>query len=333
MVGLATTVATQSTHPYVRYDVAETRRTATDERLCETQISLSADNLSFSYREHVRGCTEPVVRSVEFSNWRSNVTAEEQAELVDALLSAKVFDLASEAKTDSHDDFSTLDLRIGERDERWTFWSPPTAPDRKAIHELILAFAKRMGVERPEEPDTSVTEFEGDLQPAPDVSLAELLVFPEKYHGKRVSVVGYYRDEFEGQSFSNDSSGYAESRLWRSELSCFAKAEDIDDREEGWLRIDGVFLRGPAGHMGAYPGEIVRITRVQPAPPYVPSPDDPTLWPSSSWAFVLAYGPMLLLPFVTIWLVRSLARAIEAQGNQPDRPTDGGTGSRQSDRR
>jgi hypothetical protein len=332
MVGLATTAATQSTHPYVGYYVCETRRTATDERECRTQVSLMAnDCLSFSYREDVRGCIDSVVRSVDYTNVQWNVPAEAQAELVQDLLAANVFDLASEERSGSDDDLSSLDVRIGDRDEQWMFWSPPTSPDRKAIHKIILAFAQRMDVDRPGEPDTTVIESEGDLQPVRDVLLAELLVFPEKYQGQRVSVVGYYRDEFEGQSFSIGPSGYdsdLERSLWRSELSSFAKAEDIDAREEGWLRIDGVFLRGPAGHMGAYPGEIVRITRVQPAPPPVPTPGGPTLWPSSGWAFVMAFGPMLLLPFVTIWLVRALSRAIDTQGNQPDGPKDGGTGSR-----
>jgi len=332
MAALATPASAQ-THPYVSYDFFETRRTSTDVREYTTQFGLLAnDSVSFRYVEDVRGCIDPLVRSVEFSNLRENVTTEDQADLVDSLLAAKVFDLVSDPEGDPHGEFdSTLAFRIGSRDERRTFWSRPISPERKAIHEIILAFAKRMGVDQPEKPESSVTESEGDLQPVRDVSLAEVLAFPEKYQGQRISVVGYYRNEFEGQSFSIGPSGYdsvLESSLWRSELSSFAKAADIDDREEGWLRIDGVFLRGPAGHMGAYRGEIVRLTRVQPAPPHVPSPDEPRRWPSFSWAFVLAYGPMLLLPFVTIWLVRALARAIGKQGNTPDQPTDGGTGSR-----
>jgi len=109
-------------------------------------------------------------------------------------------------------------------------------------------------------------------------------------------------------------------------------ASDIDDREAGWLRIDGVFLRGPAGHMGAYAGEIARITCVEPAPPHVPSPDEPRRWPSSSWVFVMVYGLLLLLAYVAIWLVRAATRMTKAQGSQPSPQIDGGSDWRQSDR-
>src|SRR5262245_51731981 len=163
MVMLAATAVAQ-THPYVSYDFSETRRTATDVREVMTHFDLLAnDSVSFRYVEYVQGYSDPVVRSVDFSNSRENVTTEEQTDLVEALLAANVFDLVSDTEGDFDSDFdSALAVRIGSRDERRSFWSPPTSPARKAIHEIILAFANRMGLDRPEDPEASVTLSEGD---------------------------------------------------------------------------------------------------------------------------------------------------------------------------
>lgn len=260
----------QPVHPYVGYDFFETRHAESDHRECITQIFLTADDyVGYRYREDVFGSTNPTVRSVTFSNeYRRKATAEEQSELVQALLAAKVFDLASEPKPTSTDYFSSLDVRINTREARTSFYSPPHSPSRKAIHEVMLKFAKRMKIDQPTDLAKATTVTEGDYQPARVVKLADVLAHPDEYHGKRISVVGFYHGEFEGSSLAIDQ---AASRrrddnhsVWRSGASTFADKSAINDRNDSWLRIEGIFLRGPAGHMGLWPGEIVRLTRIEP---------------------------------------------------------------------
>lgn len=257
-------------HPYVGYDFFETRHTESDHREYITQIFLTADDyVGYRYRENVFGSTNPTVRSVTFSNeYRRKATAEEWSELVQALLAAKVFDLASEPKPTTTEYFGNLDVRINTREARTSFYSPPHSSSRRAIHEVMLKFAKRMKIDQPTDPAKATTVTEGDHQPARTVKLADVLAHPDEYHGKRISVVGFYHGEFEGSSLAIDQ---AASRgldfnhsVWRSGASTFADKSAINDRNDSWLRIEGIFLRGPAGHMGLWPGEIVRLTRIEP---------------------------------------------------------------------
>jgi hypothetical protein len=191
--------------------------------------------------------------------------------LVRALLSANVFDLASEPKPASTDYFSNLDVRIDTREARAFFYSPPNSPRRKAVHDVMLQFAKRINIDRPKDLATATTVTEGDHQPARIVSLAEVLAHPDTYHGKRVSVTGFYHGEFEGSSFAVDeiaSRKWAYERsVWRGRVSTFADRSAIKDRNDSWLRVEGVFLRGPGGHLGLWPGVLDRITRIEPIPP------------------------------------------------------------------
>jgi hypothetical protein len=260
----------QPAHPYVGYDFFETRHTESDHRECITQIFITADDyVGYRYRENVFGSTNPTVRSVTFSNeYDRKATAEEQAELVRALLAAKVFEFASESKPTSTDYFGRLDVRINTREARIAFYSPPFSPGRKAIHEVMLKFAKRMKIDQPTDLANATTVTEGDLQPARVVKLADVLAHPDEYHGKRISVIGFYHGEFEGSSFASDEAAWRRmdftNSVWRSGVSTFANKSAINDRNDSWLRIEGVFLRGPTGHMGLWPGEIVRLTRIEP---------------------------------------------------------------------
>lgn len=273
LVMVAHTALAQLAHPYVSYDFFETRRSDSDHRECVTQIFLTGDDyIGYRYREDVLGSTTPTVRSVAFSNeYRRKATAAEQEELVQALLSASVFDLTTEPKPASTDYFSNLDVRLNKREARTFFYSPPNSPIRKAIHEVMLQFAKRMEIDRPKDPMNATTVTEGDHQPARAVTLTEVLAHPDKYHGKRVSVAGFYHGEFEGSNLAVDEAVSAVSRkrdykrsVWRGGVSTFAEQTAIKDRNDSWLQIEGVFLRGPGGHMGLWPGELVRVTRIEP---------------------------------------------------------------------
>lgn len=253
---------------YVGYDFFETRHTKSDDRECMTQVYL-ADYVGYRYREDVFGATTPAVRSIAFSNeYSRKATDAEQAELMQSLLVAKVFELASETKTASNDYFGNLDVRVGTRETRLYFYSPPESPRRRAVHDVILRFAHKMKIDQPTDPATATTITEGDLQPALAVKLADVLADPGNYQGKRISVVGFYHGEFEGSSLSIDQATsqkreYKHS-VWRSGASTFADHSLINDKNDSWMRVEGIFLRGPTGHLGLWPGEIIRLTRIEP---------------------------------------------------------------------
>ncbi len=236
--------------------------------MCSTQIFLTADGyVGYRYDEDILGSTAPTVRSIRFSNeHQRQATTEEQAELVQALLAANVFGLASEPGA-AADYFGGLDVRIKTQESRFFFRSPPRSPMRKAVHDIMLQFAKKMKIDQPAEATKATTITEGDRVPAQEVKLADVLAHPDEYHGKRVSVIGFYHGEFEGNSLSVDQTASRnrdyERSVWRSDPSSFADKSALHDRNNSWLRIDGVFLRGPGGHLGMWPGEIVRLTRIE----------------------------------------------------------------------
>jgi hypothetical protein len=236
------------------------------------------------------------VRFDEFKTPHSGrkATTKQRVSLVQALLKAKVFKLASDPQRDKSNYFSSLNIQINGRRSQVFFNTPPRSPARKALHRVMLYFAKGLGIDRRAANATTITE--GDQQTTRKVSLASVIAAPNTYHGKRISVVGYYRSEEESSSLSVDEaipraltlkfkewkaagskqSGYAaiaplyksflKSSVWRSGTSTFASKAHISHKNDAWVRVEGVFLRGPAGHMGSWPGEIVRVTRINQVP-------------------------------------------------------------------
>jgi hypothetical protein len=266
--------ADTAVHPYVSYDFFETRRNETEHEEISTHIFLTGDDyVGYRYRENVLGAMTQSAKSVAFENeYQRKATTEQQSAFLDELLNLKVFELKSEAYTAYTTTASaynaTLNIRIGAREISINFYSPPQSPSRKALHEAILSFAKRMGVDRPMDPQKATTITEGDSSPVRVVKLAEVLAHPDKYHGKRISVIGYYRAEFESSGvYIDEAASRSDSYkrgVWRSASSTFAAKGAISPQNNAWFRIEGIFLRGPAGHMGLWPGEITRLTRIEP---------------------------------------------------------------------
>ncbi len=102
-------------------------------------------------------------------------------------------------------------------------------------------------------PGIEITE--GDHIEPIETTIQELIANVDHYHGKRVRVSGRFIDGFENQTFK-DSEG---NRLWMGMVSTFA--EPNTRRIEGWATVEGVFIKGPSGHFGLWPGEIKRITK------------------------------------------------------------------------
>jgi hypothetical protein len=117
--------------------------------------------------------------------------------------------------------------------------------------------------------NTEVTVTEGDFETAKEVALQDVLKEPDKYHGKRIRTKGFYDFQLEIMGF-HDRKG---NNLWIGHRSSFFDRKNqkiltpnpveglILGRHRGYATVEGIFLKGPAGHGGFWPGEIVRITR------------------------------------------------------------------------
>jgi len=256
-------------HPYISYDLYEIQRTANEHREVSTSIFLSADDyVGFRYWERVSGSTAETVKTLKFSNeYQRKATEEEQSRLIQALLDGGVFDLIGEDKNESDGNYSYLNVRIPGREARVFFRSLPATGKRKIIHDILFQFAHEMSIDQPNDPAKATTISEGDTLPPRDTTIVDLLANPEKFHGKRVSVVGFYHGEFEASGLGVDERSDFKRILWRGEPSPFANRFAIFGKNNVWVRIDGVFLKGPAGHMDLAPGEIIRLTQVRPVLP------------------------------------------------------------------
>lgn len=113
---------------------------------------------------------------------------------------------------------------------------------------------------------------EGDLQPAREVTLREVLDDPDSFHGKRIAVSGHYRGEFESSRLATTREASEEreyeNSVWVTGPSTFAEQEDVavwsgfqlSDEPPHPVVVEGVFIKGPGGHFNLWPGEIRRLT-------------------------------------------------------------------------
>jgi hypothetical protein len=156
---------------------------------------------------------------------------------------------------------------------RIDFNNPLGDPTRDSLDRAVMSF---LGSVVPSSArQTVTTTIEGDFEPARTVTVAQILKNPARYNGKRVRITGYYHAEFEDSNLSDRRSNEITTSLWVDAQSTFAKKGDLDWPEDGRVTIDGCFMKGPGGHMGAWPGELQRVTRVisldPPSPPPAPA--------------------------------------------------------------
>jgi len=106
--------------------------------------------------------------------------------------------------------------------------------------------------------NTTKTILEGDDREPRDTSLEEILSNPVAYDGKRVRVTGNYHSEFEHSALSTE-----DKSVWLGEASTFARQEDVIFQNDSFMTVEGTFLAGPRGHLGMFPGEIARVTKIE----------------------------------------------------------------------
>lgn len=270
ILAVSGTVRAEEKSLYVDYEVRQHIQTAGDDRDITTTIYLAGAN-GFGYRrqEWIRGAIDPVVTSTAFSNEGLIMSEKDQEAFGQALLDAGVFSLTSTPPDNDHRDYSyRLYVRIHNREGDVHGYSAPTAGVAQAIDTVIRDFAHRMNADKPLE---AAKVSEGDRQPARAVTLAQVLAHPDDYDGKRVSLTGYFHWEFEGSTFCPDEKAVAEHRdddcVWLGQASTFAEPEDVQFVNDAWIKVEGVFFKGPGGHFGMWPGALRRLTVLQPASP------------------------------------------------------------------
>ncbi|TKR30546.1 hypothetical protein FCE95_10545 [Luteimonas gilva] len=96
-----------------------------------------------------------------------------------------------------------------------------------------------------------------------DISLIALLANPEKYEGKAVRVIGYYRSGFEQSALYLNKSDY-ENDVWGNGI-WIESGGDIPTTA-GYLLVSGIFTRSNRGHLGAYQGAICNLSEASPWP-------------------------------------------------------------------
>lgn len=108
--------------------------------------------------------------------------------------------------------------------------------------------------------------YEVNPNEALDVSLAALIASPERYHGRRVRVIGFVRIEFEGNAVyfhrEDYDHGMLMNGLWIDVPEAHRKAKDSVNMK--YCLIEGTFDAEEKGHMGANSGAITSITRLDP---------------------------------------------------------------------
>jgi len=98
------------------------------------------------------------------------------------------------------------------------------------------------------------------------VSLLELIANPERFHGRRVSVRGYVRIEFEGNAIylSKESFEARSMRdaLWLAPAASSPFAKPGATFGPGYANVVGRFDAFDRGHFGMYSGAIQDTTRI-----------------------------------------------------------------------
>jgi hypothetical protein len=133
---------------------------------------------------------------------------------------------------------------------------------------LLLSFTfcvvgqKKINVER----DTSEVSPLKVLDIVGPVSIINLIATPEKYHGKKIQIIGYLHLEFEGDAIYLNKEDYLHSimanGLWVNFSDKITKTKNLKDYNDNYVIILGTFNMDSNGHMGLWSGTMDDIIRL-----------------------------------------------------------------------
>ncbi|WP_347250750.1 hypothetical protein [Zoogloea sp.] len=98
-----------------------------------------------------------------------------------------------------------------------------------------------------------------------DVSIIRLVATPEQFDGRLVRVIGYFRAEFEGDSIylhrQDYLQGITKNGLWVDLEG--VKRSTVNQANQGYVLLEGVFRANDHGHLGLWSGSIDRVQRLE----------------------------------------------------------------------
>ncbi len=104
------------------------------------------------------------------------------------------------------------------------------------------------------------------------VSLVQLIATPEKYHGKRMQVIGYLHLEFEGDAIylhkEDYDHGIEANAIWVNFADKLEKKKNTKDYSDKYVIILGTFNMNDRGHLGLFSGTFDNIVRLDKWPMY-----------------------------------------------------------------
>ena len=306
---------------HLSYTFGTLAKSAGSESGTSISFAISADDdgkysATYTRRENVRESLADV-RIVEFERTREVPAAEAQAFFA-SLPDAGLWKLPKGDNVIRDESTTRIDASVSARDLHQCFNSAIKGGARKTLHAAVLAFAKKLGMDRPEDAAKAVRVVEGDRTPAREIPFSALITNPSRYHGKRIAVTGYYHGEFECSALvpeKFDWGGFDFDReFWVGGSSKFAKGRGRW-KNDTWVRIEGVFSAEHGGHMGVSPGEINRVSKFTPLdgpPKPVPAgEDDPHDLEKLSLEIIIQPFPMDGRPIQEV--VAALNKQIAAQ--------------------
>lgn len=99
-----------------------------------------------------------------------------------------------------------------------------------------------------------------------NVSLVKLIANPEKYHNKRIQVIGYLHLEFEGNAIYMHEEDFkhslSENSFWVNFSSKLTKKRDLNKFNDKYVIVIGTFKADEKGHMGMFGGTLDNIVRL-----------------------------------------------------------------------
>ncbi len=102
------------------------------------------------------------------------------------------------------------------------------------------------------------------MRPPEQIPLVRLVVSPEKYHGKRVRVIGFVRLEFEGNAVYVHKEDYQHALigngLWINVPNTL-DSQGQKNRNMKYCIIEGTFDAKNTGHLGLWSGSLKNISR------------------------------------------------------------------------
>lgn len=257
--------------------------TEAGDRMVVLDISRTSPLLHYQFQETPTGSLSRTVKSIEF-NRDMELTGSEVESVFKRLVSAGIFKLPRSSEHRGEGNLWDLSGSLNGREFELSHRLFPRSGMRKQIDDVIKSMVHEFGLDQINGPayatidrkagtitivpsdlqdrtnPPAVNESEGDLIAARQTTLQELINHADKFDGKRVSVIGFYHGEFEGNELrAAEKSNYKEN-IWCDTISTFAP-KGVAFAQDSWARIEGTFLRGPAGHFGMWPGEITRVTR------------------------------------------------------------------------